>query len=151
MNALMNFGIVRCAIILLSFANLVLAASAVKIGGYSMFIGLLNPENLALLAGCVMLVLLTVYYVVKVIWRDKYLNFDSSSPRSKLVAFAIMFITGFSALFLFKIAGSLASVAEMAFECSIVFLMGSYMFVVAAISALFISDFTIIMTRPNSQ
>ena len=137
----MRYGLARFVITLMSIGNLFLAASIINIGfgGYSLSRAPANPENLTLLLATVMLALLTVYYIVKVIWRDKYLNLDSGSGKSKLVAALIMFVAGFSTFFVLKLADKIEGVEEMWFEFGVLTTIGIYMFVVTLFSAVFVS------------
>ncbi len=143
MNYLMRFSGIRFLFVLLSFVNFYLAWRLIRL--QSVIALLTQPvatvDRLYIIIAIFTLSILAIYYLVKVIWRDKRLNLDSKSGTDKFFITVVMFATGFTAMhFLqplpyvdFNLGKSVAVLRGVT---------GLYMLIVAVVSATFVSGFS---------
>ena len=139
MNNLLNHGFGRAAVTAMIFVSGWLGFMAFKIGGHYIYTYPFHIENLSLGLSGLLSFLLAAYYVVKVVWGSKYLNFDPDSPKWKLIALSIMFTSAVASIGLFQTMSRL-ELSETDPKATALGMLFMYMVITAIVTLAFVSD-----------
>lgn len=96
MNKLLEgFALAKTLLVILTFAGFYLAVVMIEYAGTDLFKSS-DMSLQSLLLGIILMLILSIYYVVKIIWGRRYLNFEDTSVIYKIIALFI-FITAAAA------------------------------------------------------
>ncbi len=135
MNKLMQDEKMRFGFVILSFLNFYLVKQMFLVGKNFLKGNIFYPGSIAVLISIIALCLFGIYFLAKVIWREKFLTFDKT-PGYKLFATIIMLLTAYSGLYILEYIIETQEVHARNIYGSVAI----YMFVITIITACFIAE-----------
>ncbi len=135
MNKLMQNEKIRLSFIILSVLNLYLAKQIYFISESFFNISIFYPESFAILISIILLCLLSIYFIIKVIWQEKIFTFNKT-PGYKLFATGIMLLSIYSGIYILEYTSEMyKSYARNIYGTTAI-----YMIAVAIVTACFIAE-----------